>query len=312
MPDRWIDAITKPAWIARATDTLGDAVKQAYAGGGDRGLQVKSALNGVWLGHPLHPALTDVPLGAWTVAVALDTASLVTGRNELSSCASAAATIGVAGAMAAAAAGITDWSDTDGQSRRIGFVHGALNLTATGLFAISLLRRRQRQNISGRVCAFTGYALALTAAYLGGDLVYGGQIGVNHAAGHEAPEEFTPVLALGQLADQQPKRVIIGTTPVLLVRRGDRVQAMAETCSHLGGPLSEGTLKDDGIVCPWHGSCFALEDGHVINGPATHPQPCFETRVRGGQIEVRMPRPEEPIALDMHNKDQNEGELVTQ
>ena len=66
-----IDVVTKPAWVGRAADTLGDAVKHAYTAAGEGGLQVKSALNGVWLGHPLHPALTDVPLGAWTAAVAV-------------------------------------------------------------------------------------------------------------------------------------------------------------------------------------------------------------------------------------------------
>jgi nitrite reductase/ring-hydroxylating ferredoxin subunit len=181
----------------------------------------------------------------------------------------------------------------DGQSRRIGFVHGALNLTATGLFATSLVMRRRARGAGGRVCALLGYAVALGAAYLGGDLVYGEQAGVNHAAGQEVPEDFTPVLALNELGEQQPKRVTVGTTQVLLVRLGDDIRAIADRCSHLGGPLSEGTLKDGAIVCPWHGSCFALDDGHVVNGPATHRQPCFETRVRSGQIEIRMPRPQE-------------------
>jgi nitrite reductase/ring-hydroxylating ferredoxin subunit len=43
----------------------------------------------------------------------------------------------------------------------------------------------------------------------------------------------------------------------------------------------------DSIQCPWHRSRFALEDGRVLDGPAVHPQPCLETRVRNGRIEVR-------------------------
>ena len=297
MTDQAIDLVTRPEWVGRAADTVGELVKQSYARAGDRGLQVKSALNGVWLGHPLHPALTDIPLGAWTTAVACDAAGVVTGRDDLANCASAAIAVGVAGAIASAVAGVTDWSDTDGRARRVGFVHGALNLTATGLFAASLLiRRRARGGAGGRISALLGYAVALGAAYLGGDLVYGEQVGVNHAAGQEVPEEFTRVLALSELGEQQLRRVIVGTTPVLLVRVGDTIRAIADICSHLGGPLSEGTLRDGSAVCPWHGSCFALDDGHVLNGPATHGQPCFESRVRDGQIELRMPRPAQPPA----------------
>lgn len=302
MTDQAIDLITKPKWVRRAGETIGDAVKHAYAGAGDRGLQVKSALNGVWLGHPLHPALTDIPLGAWTTAVVFDAAGVASGGDELADCASAAIAVGVAGAVASAVAGVTDWSDIDGRARRVGFVHGALNLTATGLFAASLAMRRRKRSARGRVCAILGYAVALSAAYLGGELVYGEQIGVNHAAGQDVPEDFTPVLALNELGEQQSKCVTVGTTPVLLVRRGDNVRAIADTCSHLGGPLSEGTLKDGAVVCPWHGSCFALDDGHVLNGPATHPQPCFETRVRDGQIEIRMPRPQDSASLGANNR----------
>ena len=73
----------------------------------------------------------------------------------------------------------------------------------------------------------------------------------------------------------------------LLVRQHGRVCALAHPCAHLGGPLSEGTLKDGSVVCPWHGSEFGLDDGHVINGPATQPQPVVCVRERDGGIEVK-------------------------
>lgn len=295
MPDA-IEIITRQAWLERAADTLAAVIKRAYGGAGDRGLRVKSALNGVWLGHPLHAALTDIPLGAWTTAVALDAAEMVTGREEFGQGARAAVTIGVMGAAAAAVAGMTDWSDIDGRARRVGLVHGTLNLAATGLFVASLVQRRKRERGRGRACAVLGYITALGAAYLGGELVYSERIGVDHTAGLEVPEEFTSVLAVSELEEGRLKKVTVGGTPVLLVREGKTVRAMAETCSHLGGPLAEGTLKDGTVTCPWHGSCFALADGHVVNGPATHAQPCFETRVRDGQIEVRMPRRPKPDA----------------
>jgi len=62
---------------------------------------------------------------------------------------------------------------------------------------------------------------------------------------------------------------------------------MVHACAHLGGPLSEGELKDGTVVCPWHGSEFRLDTGAVINGPSTHPQPCFDVRERDGRIEVK-------------------------
>ncbi len=296
MPDA-IEIITRQAWLKRAADTLADVIKRAYGAAGDRGLRVKGALNGVWLGHPLHAALTDVPLGAWTTALALDAAEMMTGREEFSRGARAVITIGVVGAAAAAVAGVTDWSDIDGRARRVGLVHGTLNLAATGLFVASLVQRRTRERGRGRACALLGYIMALGAACLGGDLVYSERIGVDHTAGQEVPEEFTSVLAAGELEEGRLKKAIVGGTPVLLVREGNAVRAMAETCSHLGGPLAEGTLKDGTVICPWLGSCFALADGRVVNGPATHAQPCFEARVRDGQIEIRMPRRPEPAAI---------------
>jgi uncharacterized membrane protein len=160
MSDDVINKLTSPPLIGKAADVLGDAVKHAYASGGAGGLRIKNALNGVWLGHPLHPALTDVPLGAWTAAIALDAADVATGRDDLAGCAGAAIAVGVAGAIAAAAAGVTDWSDTYGRSRRIGFVHGMLNLTATGLFAASFAMRRSERG-RGRLAALIGYAAAL-------------------------------------------------------------------------------------------------------------------------------------------------------
>jgi len=110
---------------------------------------------------------------------------------------------------------------------------------------------------------------------------------VDRTAGQAFPEEFTAVLPETSLPDAKLIRVMYQGTPILLVRRGDRLFAMAETCSHLSGPLSEGKLEGDTVVCPYHFSRFALLDGRVLDGPAVHPQPCLEVRIRNGQIEVR-------------------------
>jgi nitrite reductase/ring-hydroxylating ferredoxin subunit/uncharacterized membrane protein len=247
---------------------------------------VKNALHGVWLGHPLHPVFTDLPIGAWTTALALDAAS--NGDRGMRRAATFAMGVGLTGALGAAVTGLTDWSETDGQSRRAGLIHGLLNLTATALFTTAFALRKKDSHQGGRKCAWAGYAIAVGAAYLGGDLVYGQRIGVTHADA-QLPEEFTPVRASAALADNSMVRARAGSADVLLVRQHGRLCALAHSCSHLGGPLSEGTLKDGSVVCPWHGSEFALEDGRVLNGPATQNQPCLVARERDGQVEVKAP-----------------------
>lgn len=275
--------VDNPA-IDRVAEPLSKTVRQAYGAAGPAGRQAKNALHGVWLGHPLHPVFTDIPVGAWTTALALDAASQ--GDPGMRRAATFAMGVGLTGALGAAVTGLTDWSETDGRSRRAGLIHGVLNLAATTLFAAAFTLRRKDSHDGGRRCAWTGYAIALGAAYLGGDLVYGQRIGVTHADA-ELPEEFTPVFASASLADNSMARARAGNADVLLVRQHGRVCGLAHACAHLGGPLSEGTLKDGSVVCPWHGSEFALEDGRVLNGPATQGQPCLVARERDGQIEVK-------------------------
>ena len=166
-------------------------------------------------------------------------------------------------------------------------MHGLLNVGATALYATSLVMRRKKKRGAGLGFAMLGYAMSSAAAYLGGHLVFGEQIGVDHTAAQEMPKEFVPVMADEELREGQMKCADAKGVPVLLARRGGEVCAIAHTCSHLGGPLSEGKLEGDVVQCPWHGSRFNVRDGSVVDGPATFPQPRFETRVRGGQIEVK-------------------------
>lgn len=82
----------------------------------------------------------------------------------------------------------------------------------------------------------------------------------------------------------------VGGVPVLLARsqRGE-VCALANTCTHLGGPLAEGSRVGDTVACPWHGSRFDLRTGAVVRGPAVFVQPRLEVRVRDDRIEVGFP-----------------------
>lgn len=183
-------------------------------------------------------------------------------------------------------AGLTDWSDTDPPARRIGLTHGLLNVGGVALFAGSLVARKRKSPGWGRTLSVLGYTVASLAARLGGNMVYEQRVGVDHTAGQSFPDDFVPVLAESELPEGSLRRVEYKGTPILLAKRDHRIYALAETCSHLGGPLSEGQFVDASVKCPWHGSRFALEDGRVLDGPAVHPQPCLEVRVRNGQIEV--------------------------
>lgn len=286
--DTLMQVLDTPA-LDRVAEPLSKAVRGAYEAVGPFGREAKNAIHGVWLGHPLHPVFTDLPVGAWTTALALDaTAGEDRGMRRA---ATFAMGVGLAGAAGAAVTGLTDWSETDGQSRRNGLIHGLLNVTATTLLAASFVLRRRNSHHGGRKCAWAGYAIALGAAYLGGDLVYRQRIGVTHADG-DLPHEFTPVLDSAALVDNTMVRARAGDADVLLVRQHGRVCALVHSCAHLGGPLSEGELKDGSVVCPWHGSEFALDDGRVLNGPATHNQPCLAVRERAGRIEVKVAAPQ--------------------
>lgn len=264
-------------------------VHSAFAGGGPAGQKIKNFLNGTWIGEPLHVILTDVPIGAWTVALICDALQLVSDRGEFATVADTSMAIGITGALAAALAGVTDWQDADAPGRRTGMIHGLLNLSATALFATSLVMRKRKSRTPAQILSTLGYGIMTYAARLGGELVYEHRVGVDRTAGQSFPSDFVPVLADSELLENQPKRAGDAAAPILLVRCNNRIFAMAETCSHFTGPLAEGKLIDESIQCPWHRSRFALEDGRVLDGPAVHPQPCLEVRVRNGQIEVRKP-----------------------
>jgi len=261
--------------------------KALYAGGRPSAQKIRNFLNGTWLGEPLHVVLTDVPVGAWTVAMTMDALDLVYDRREYAQACEMSIGIGLLAAVGAAVTGLTDWSDVNPPARRLGLIHGLLNLSGTALFATSLVFRKKKSRDAGRVASALGYAVMSYAAHLGGRLVYEHRVGVDRTDGQELPEQFTAVLPETSLMDGKLTRAMYRGTPILLVRRGNRLFAMAETCSHFSGPLSEGKLEGDSVVCPYHNSRFALEDGRVLDGPAVHPQPCLEVRVRNGEIEVR-------------------------
>jgi nitrite reductase/ring-hydroxylating ferredoxin subunit/uncharacterized membrane protein len=282
------DVIGKQQWLESAADPLSKVVRNAFTG--ETGKAIKNGLHGTWFGHPLHPALVAIPIGAWTVAMVLDSMEHLSGRKELGVGADAAVGVGLIGAVGSAITGATDWSETDGRGKTIGLLHGLLNLSATALYAASFFMRKRKKQRSKAVALSTlGFAISSASAYLGGHLVFGEQIGVDHTATPNAsePDRFRVAIATGDLKANKPARVTVGDNDIVLVKRADRIFALSATCPHLGGPLDEGKIVGDAIQCPWHGSELALEDGHVVNGPATFPARCYEVRVRAGNVELR-------------------------
>jgi nitrite reductase/ring-hydroxylating ferredoxin subunit/uncharacterized membrane protein len=286
MADTALSSIADQPVFDSIADPLSRLVRGAYEAGGAPGTAAKNAMHGVSLGHPLHPVFTDIPIGAWTAALALDASA--NGDSGMRRAATFAMGVGLLGAAASAVTGLTDWSETDGRARREGLLHGLLNIAATTLMATAYMRRKSDGHAGGRALAWAGYGIALGSAYLGGDLVYRHRLGVTHAV-TDQPEAYTEVAASADLQEGSMRRARHDDTDVLLVRQHGRVCALAHACAHLGGPLSEGTLKDGSVVCPWHGSEFALDDGRVINGPATHAQPVFAVEEQNGRIAVKRP-----------------------
>jgi nitrite reductase/ring-hydroxylating ferredoxin subunit len=242
---------------------------------------VRNVLDGVWFGNPLHPALTDVPIGAWSAAFVLDLAG--------SEAADQALGVGILGAVPTALTGLNDWSHLKDDSRRIGTVHALLNSMALALNVASYVARRDGHRGLGRVLSGVAYAGTLFSAHLGGHLSFGLGVRVNRTAFESPRDRYAPVCDESDLNGGKLVGVDLEGDSVVVSRSEEsgEVCAIAATCSHLGGPLDEGKRDGDVIVCPWHGSRFDLCSGEVRGGPAVYPQPRYEARVRADKVEVR-------------------------
>lgn len=271
-------------WLDPLAKTVRKAVRKVI-----RPAWVRDVLHGVPLGHPVHPLAVQVPLGAWVSAAVLDA---LPGNEEA---AGVLVGVGTAAAVPAAVAGFTDWTQLHSQQQRVGLVHAAANLAATGLYAASLVERASGRQTSGKVLAYLGLATVSAGGFLGGHLTYRQAAGVNHTEDlpHRFPSGWQTLGPLADLAEGKLEQRTVAGLPLLAHREGDSVNVLSDVCSHLSGPLHEGKLKDhDGdpcVVCPWHRSTFSLRTGEVVAGPATARQPLFEARTVDGTVEVRLP-----------------------
>lgn len=284
------ELIESQDWLEDPSNSLQAGVKGAIDAAGPAGRTAEDILHGVWLGHNLHPVLTDIPLGSWTAAAAMDTMEML-GNTAVGPGADAAVTVGLLGALGAAVTGLVDWHVLNERApKRVGAAHAGLNIAATLLYAGSLAFRKRGARGAGRALAALGFCTVSASAYLGGILVNELGISVDHGQRHSDDEDFVPVMAEADLAPNTPVAVNANGTAVMLIRDGGRIRAIANKCSHLSGPLSEGKIENGAVTCPWHNSSFSLTDGSVLHGPATFPQSCFTLRIRKDQIEVKVPR----------------------
>jgi nitrite reductase/ring-hydroxylating ferredoxin subunit/uncharacterized membrane protein len=270
-----LDALDGPA------KTIGKKVRGLLPPG-----PVKDVISGVPIGHALHPLLTDVPIGTWTSATLLD---LVGGRSGRPA-ARRLIGLGVLAAAPTALTGWSDWADSevgDDEVRRIGIVHATANGSAALLYGASLLARRRGAHATGVLLGLAGAGAVAAGGWLGGDMVLAHGIGVDQTAFEEGPQDWTPALDASMLPADRPTAATAGDVSVVLVRRDGAIHALADRCSHRGGPLHEGELVGDCIQCPWHASRFRLADGSVEQGPSAYPQPVFEVREHDGRIEIR-------------------------
>lgn len=273
-------------WLDDVSDAVQPKVQEAVNAGG---MTVRNILDGTPMELPLHPALTDVPMGAWSATIVFDGLDAVAGSRAMRNAADASLVVGILGGFAAAATGISDWRYLSGGSRRMGMAHGLLNTAGLALSVASLLFRLSGRRNSGRLAFLAGFSITGTAAHLGGELSYNYGLRVNRNVFEWAgPDEFTPVMEEKDLPENGMSQVSLNGANVLLSRVSDgRICAISSVCSHFAGPLAEGEREGDTVICPWHGSSFDLCTGQAKDGPAVFPQSRWETRVREGKIEIK-------------------------
>jgi len=289
--DRWV---RRQNWMESWGDAIQGAVGAFYSALGRPGKSLKSAMHGTRvLGHPLHPAITDVPIGAWTVGVAADYAAHFTSKIPTDA-GDIALIVGILGALGAAVTGYTDFHETFSQERRYALLHGLTNTVVLVVMVVSLALRwwaGSGAHPVAVVLATIGWVLVIFGGYLGGHLVFGIATMVNRSAFLDG---FEGAATVGQSTDFPEGELRLADAngmPVLMIRRGGRLFGISNVCSHAGGPLNEGTLEGNLVTCPWHGSQFDVRSGKVCNGPATFNQPSLRVIEVDGTVTVELPQP---------------------
>jgi nitrite reductase/ring-hydroxylating ferredoxin subunit/uncharacterized membrane protein len=251
---------------------------------------LRNLLHGTtFLGHPLHPAITDLPIGAWTAGVVLDYLAIF-GHFVPAAAGDIALLVGVIAGLLAVATGYTDFYDTFGHERRVALTHGLTMTTVAVVEIVSVVFRwvgGAGLHPAAVGLASAGLVLALLGGYLGGHVVFSIGTAVNRNAFYEGSEDYVDVGTSESFPENELRRVMVADLPALLVRQRGTLCAIGAVCSHAGGPLDEGTLENGRITCPWHGSIFDVCTGAAKGGPATFSQPTFDVREDGGRVSVK-------------------------
>jgi nitrite reductase/ring-hydroxylating ferredoxin subunit/uncharacterized membrane protein len=283
--------VDRQQWLDSVSDALQPLVNRAFSETGEAGRLAKDLLTGVWLGHPLHPVITDVPIGAWTISSVFDLISMASGDEGLDRASDLALGTGILAAFGAAVTGLTDWSDVGGSHRRMGMAHALLNVAGLGLNLWSLGLRlgggKRGKRGFARTLSFGGYGISALSAFIAGELIYNLGQAINRNAWTDGPEKYTDVVSVEDLPEGRMARFEVEDKDIVVVSHQDGVHAFGGTCSHYGCGLWEGKLEGHTVTCQCHGSQFDITDGSVIHGPATAPIPSYEARVREGRLQVR-------------------------
>ena len=276
--------------FGNGTASVMDAV---YRGLGRPGKLLQDLMNGSWLGHSLHAVLVDVVVGGATAALLLDVLRVLFGVDGLETATTWVLGLAWLAGIGSLLTGLTDFKDTapNSSSRDMAILHGLVNFVGLGGFAFSTMQRLNGNHGVAFWGLLVGYLIVSFGAYIGGHVVYkyGYMVNYNAFSKGKRAREFTAFLPAAELPEATPTKATFGSTAIMLVRRGDVVHALKDTCSHAGGPLSQGKLEGDTIQCPWHYSVFRLSDGSVVHGPAGSRQPSYEARINGDQIEIQGP-----------------------
>jgi nitrite reductase/ring-hydroxylating ferredoxin subunit/uncharacterized membrane protein len=288
----WVDQI---GWLRTLNDWLAAELvplRERY----QDNLALELMHGGRWAGHPLHPALSDLPVGLWAGATLLDVTDRSPAPQGGIDAAGVLSAAGIVAACATALTGLSDWTVSNEQDRRVGLFHGLLNTAALGLQGASLGTRMTGHRGTARVLGAASLTVTAAAAYLGGHLVFTKGAMVSRVGWAIGPRRWARAVPEADVPDDTPVAVEAEGRQVMLYRHRGVLYALDNVCSHAGGLLSRGTVADLTVTCPLHGSRFALADGCVRRGPASQPQPVLPTRIRNGWIEVRgsQPAPRRP------------------
>ncbi len=281
-------AIERIPGLAENGAKVAHAIHNAVLGGSDQLRKAVDILHGTWLGHPLHPVLTDIPIGAWTIAMMCDLVAAQCGSEETERMADALVAIGAVAAVPTALAGVADYSAIDQSAMAMASIHGLLNSAGLVLNLLSIRDRAAGNRSRGVLLSTVAFGAVNLSGWIGGEMVFNRKISVNHREEASGPAQWQAALSSADLPERTPKRVAVDGTPVLLYRDGIGVYAIGAVCSHAGGPLDEGKVENNCVECPWHNSVFDLRDGSVVHGPATYPEPAYDARMRDGQVEIRL------------------------